>query len=411
MSLQSGTSADGIDVCVVDITRDGDALSLQPVAFRTRPWPEALRTRILDVCSDTPTTTGELTQLHALLGREFASAALETSATLDHGSDAVELVVSHGQTVHHWVEGGVAQGTLQLGEPSWIAEATGIPVLANLRSADIAAGGHGAPLMGMFDRLWLSSRAAQSGHSLAAVNLGGIANLTAVHPDGTVGCWDTGPASCLLDPLVQRATDGAQTYDDGGQLALAGSIHNGLLAELTAHPHFHAAPPKSTGRETFTLGWVDSAVDKLGLRLPVQDLAATLTKLTAVTIADSVPQGTQELIASGGGVHNQAMLRAISRLLEPAGTLLSTSASHGVAPDAKESYLFALLGYLSWHGLPATLPALTGARSARVLGQFVPGHSPLSLPAPVRAVNHLTVALPDLLHHPSIPSLEGTAIP
>ncbi|WP_026820594.1 anhydro-N-acetylmuramic acid kinase [Arthrobacter castelli] len=394
MSVQSGTSADGIDVAVVDIAvDDGDrtALVLTPVSFATVEWPEPLRARILRAMTPKPVTMAEVNELNALLGRQFGAAAM------GHGAGGVDLVVSHGQTVHHWVDGGVAAGTLQLGEPAWIAEATGAPVLANLRAADIAAGGQGAPLMGIFDRLWLQTAADAREAAVATVNLGGIANVSMVEPGGRVTAWDTGPGNCLIDAVTNARTGGRLGYDRDGALAAAGTVDEALLERLMAHPYLEQEPPKSTGRETFTLDFVEEAIRAEGYQgLELADVVATLTEFTAATLAESLsgrPAAPVSVIASGGGVHNPSLMESLKRRTGAHGVELTVSAHHGLDPDAKENYLFALIGFHSWHGIASTLPDITGARRPVMLGQLVPAAVGLKLPEPLPPFRRLTVNL------------------
>ncbi|WP_460464149.1 anhydro-N-acetylmuramic acid kinase [Arthrobacter pigmenti] len=393
MSMQSGTSADGIDVAVVDMEADdGDAstLVLTPVSFGTRDWPDPLRSRILRAMTAEPIPMAEVNELNARLGQQFGAAALE------HGIDGVELIVSHGQTVHHWVDRGVVAGTLQLGEPTWIAEATGIPVLANLRAADIAAGGQGAPLMGIFDQLWLQPAADAREAAVATVNLGGIANVSLVEPGGRVTAWDTGPGNCLIDAVIHARTGGRLGYDRDGALAAAGTVDEALLQRLMAHPFLGQEPPKSTGRETFTLDFVEEAIRAEGYQgLELADVVATLTEFTAATLTESLsgrPAAPVSVIVSGGGVHNPSLMAALQRRTSSHGVELSVSADHGLNPDAKENYLFALIGFHSWHGIASTLPDTTGARRPVVLGQLVPAGVGLELPEPLHPFHRLMVA-------------------
>lgn len=374
LSLQSGTSADGIDVAVAEIDAlddtDTPAVSMRPLLARTVPWSAALHPRLLAAVAGESLTPAEFCELDTLAGQEFAAVAAQAAAEVPGG---IDLVVSHGQTLYHWVAAGHARGTLQIGEPSWIAEALGRPVLSNVRSADIAAGGEGAPLMGLFDRAWLSGAAEAEERPIATVNLGGIANVQVVSPGGGLVAFDSGPANALIDGVVARATEGRETRDTDGMLASAGRVDEGILAALLAHPYFVAAPPKSTGRETFDLGVVDRAVAAAGTHPSLPDLVATLTVFTARTVADAVrsatPVAPSRVIVSGGGVHNPAMLRALTAVLGLHGISVATSDEWGIAPDDKESLLFALVGYLSWHGIPAALPGTLAGR-ARVLGQF-----------------------------------------
>jgi anhydro-N-acetylmuramic acid kinase len=442
LSLQSGTSVDGIDVAIVDIDILQDAagpagasgsgsgsgsgsaasaaaprptLSLRPVLARTVDWSPELHARLVDAVHGAALTSGEFCQLDTLAGQEFAAAAASAIRDLPAQADgtsaaspAVDLVVSHGQTLFHWVEDGSARGTLQIGEPSWIVEATGSPVLANLRAADIAAGGEGAPLMGLFDQAWLGAGAAASGLPAATVNLGGIANVQIIDPNQDVIAFDSGPGNGLLDAVISRATDGAQGYDADGALAAAGQLHPGLLAELLAHPYFAVAAPKSTGRETFTLGVVDAAQAAAGCPdLSLADLACTLTALTARTVADAVVTATiarqgaattgaapERLIVSGGGTHNPTLLGALATELAAQGIAVESSEHHGIDPNFKESYLFALIGFLSWHGVPCRLPA-TPPGGERLLGQLACGSLRPAFPAPLAGIAGLTIATPD----------------
>ncbi|MBO0873251.1 MAG: anhydro-N-acetylmuramic acid kinase, partial [Pseudonocardia sp.] len=263
----------------------------------------------------------------------------------------------------------------QLGQPAWIAEATGVPVLSDVRARDIAAGGHGAPLASVFDVLLVGGRAGHGG-ARAALNIGGIANVTVLRDGEPPVAFDTGPGNALIDAAVRRATGGAAHYDADGARARRGSVDQALLAELLAEPYYAAPPPKSTGKELFHPGYLPAPQ-----RLGVDDLVATLTELTARTIADACARyRVTEVIASGGGVRNPALMAALRRNLAPAE--LTTIDALGMPPEAKEAYLFALLGFLSWHGVPATVPSCTGARHPSIVGRLSPGAGPLRLPPP-----------------------------
>ena len=405
LSLQSGTSADGIDVAVVECSPlasdraserrpDRPALGLRVLHASTLEWDAGLRERILAVSAGEPLTAGQVCELDTRLGQAFADAAV---AALEASGAVPELVVSHGQTLFHWVDGGHARGTLQLGEPAWIAERIGAPVLSHVRAADIAAGGEGAPLMAIFDRLWLGSDAAASGRALGTVNLGGIANVQLVRPDGEVVAFDSGPGNGLIDAVVARATGGAPAYDDGGRLAASGGVHEPLLEELLRHPYFAAPAPKSTGRETFDLGVVDRAVAASGAEsLTLQDLAATLTELTARTVVDAIPAADPPsvLVVSGGGALNPVLLGRLTAAAASRGIAVESSAGRGIDPAFKESLMFALLGFLSWHGVPARLSS-GGTGEPRVAGRFTSGRMPLQLPPPLAGVASVTITSTD----------------
>lgn len=387
IGLISGTSLDGIDVAAADLHAEAGEVVLTPLGELDVPYPEPLREALLAALPPNPCTAGELTRLDTGVGQAFADAARRGAAELAGGG--ADLVASLGQTVFHWVSGGHVRGTLQLGQPAWIAERTGLPVCADLRARDVAAGGHGAPLASTLDQLWLRGLAEDTGRPVAALNLGGIANITVVAEGRPVIAYDTGPANALLDLAAHRVA--GQRSDVDGRLALGGSVRTDLLARLLADPYFAAAPPKSTGKEHFNAGYLDAAL--AGLEdVGSGDLLATLTELTAVTVADQCrSHGVTTVIASGGGVANPALMAALIRAVGSA--VVKTSDDLGLPGAGKEAYLTALLGWLTWCGVPGSVPSATGALGPRVLGALVPGSGPLILPAPLGGtVTRLRVA-------------------
>ncbi|MET4158558.1 anhydro-N-acetylmuramic acid kinase [Agromyces sp. PvR057] len=406
LSLQSGTSVDGIDVAVVDIAvvaapeRAPETVSaaagvgpvdllLTPIHGSTHDFDPALRARVLAVSTGEATTVGEIAELTTLLGQAFAEAAAR--GIRDSGATP-DLIVSHGQTAFHWAEHGHARGTLQLGEPAWIAELTGVPVLSDLRAADIAAGGEGAPLMAFFDRAWLTGEATDSDRVIATLNLGGIANVQLVHPGGDVLAFDSGPGNGLIDAVVVRESGGAQAFDRDGALAAAGRVREPLLDALLRHPYLAAVPPKSTGRETFDLGVVDDALASSDVgAMPVEDLVATLTEFTARTVVEAIPDAAAALICSGGGARNPVLLERLRALAAERGIRVVSSAERGIDPAFKESLMFALLGFFSVRGVPIALSTV----AARVAGRLTPGREPLAFPAPLAGVASVTIASPD----------------
>lgn len=361
IGLMSGTSYDAIDAAAADLTLDGDRLTLTPLGLISRGYDAGLRAGLAAALPPADTTLADVCRLDTLIGRAFAAAAVEADRELCDGQ--AELVASHGQTVYHWVADGQVHGTLQIGQPAWIAEATGLPVVADFRPRDIAAGGQGAPLVSMVDRMWLRGRPGAP----AALNLGGIANITA--PDGTA--FDTGPANALIDAAVHEATGGRLEYDLDGELAARGTVDESLLGQLIAEPYYGLPAPKTTGKELFHLPYLRTAL-KGYEALPVEDVVATLTRLTARTVADAVRSvAASEVIASGGGTRNPALMAALRAEL---GTVpVRTSDELGLPSAAKEAYAFAVLGFLTLHGLPGTVPASTGARHPSVLGSITPG--------------------------------------
>ncbi|MFC7260619.1 anhydro-N-acetylmuramic acid kinase [Streptomyces lutosisoli] len=379
IGLMSGTSYDAIDAAAAELTLDGDSLVLRPLGLVSETYDDGLRDTLAAALPPAPTSLAEVCRLDTLIGQAFAAAAVRADRELCDGQG--ELVASHGQTVYHWAQDGQVRGTLQLGQPAWIAEATGLPVVADFRPRDIAAGGQGAPLVSLVDLLWLRGRPGTP----VALNLGGIANLTA--PDGTA--FDTGPACALLDAATRGLSGGRLPYDVDGALAARGTVHEPLLQRLLAEPYYALPAPKTTGKELFHLGYLRDALAGFGT-LTAEDVIATLTRLTARTVADAVRAvRATEVIASGGGTRNPVLMAMLGAELP--GVALCTSDALGLPSDAKEAYAFAVLGFLTLLGLAGTDPASTGARHPSVLGSITPGRDGLRVPpradrAPVRLV-------------------------
>lgn len=396
VGLMSGTSMDGIDVAVAHLDLDGEVLTLTPRADRTVPYSSELRHALAAALPPAPGDRGApegavtaeiLCRLDTLVGQEFAGAAAGLASSLPGPPD---LVVSHGQTLYHWVEDGEVRGTLQIGNPAWIAEVTGAPVLSDLRSADVAAGGQGAPLVGLVDVLLLGPGVT----TRAALNLGGIANLTVVPPAAPPVAFDAGPANALLDAAVTRLSGGAERCDRGGGRAARGRVDPALLAALLDDPYYDRAPPKTTGKERYHLAYLDAALARLPVPPGPDDLCATLTVHAAEVVAAACRRlEVDEVLASGGGTDNPALMAALAQRLAPA--TLRTIDDLGLPSAAKEAYAFAVLGFLSVCGLPGTLPALTGARHPAILGRLTAGPRPLRLgPPPKGAPTRLVIGTP-----------------
>jgi anhydro-N-acetylmuramic acid kinase len=381
--LISGTSMDGIDVAVGDFHLDGDTIGLTPLGARSVPYPAGLRAALEAVLPPRAASAEELCRLDTLVGQEFAAAAVAASREI---ADGIELVVSHGQTVFHWVDDdGRARGGLQLGQPAWIAEATGLPVVADLRARDIAAGGQGAPLASTLDTLLLAG----SAQPTAALNLGGIANITVVAPGRPPVAFDTGPANALIDAAVSHLTGGTETHDEGGVRAARGSVSGELLERLLDEPYYRRPPPKSTGKELFHLDYLLARLGAAG-EIAADDLVATATELTARTVAAACADlAVRRVVASGGGVENPALMARLAAALGAAE--LVTIDAYGIPSAAKEAYLFALLGFLSIHGLAGNVPSATGAARPVVLGCLVPGSTGVPVVAAGQAPARLVV--------------------
>lgn len=375
VGLMSGTSMDGLDAAVVRIEGEGDDLTMRLLGLLEQPWPARLRSRLLGLLPPNRVDLGEVCALDTLVGQHSAQVARR--AIEEFAGGCADLVVSHGQTVFHWIDGASALGTLQLGQPAWIVEATGLPVVSDLRSRDIAAGGHGAPLASTVDALWLRGRTPPA--TRAALNLGGIANVTIVGgKDEPVIAADTGPANCLQDVLATRAFPDGPGYDVNGALSAAGCVDQALLRVLLEDPYYARPAPKSTGREHFSSEYLDGRLAHAGAGgRSVEDVMATLVELTARTVADVVlAHGVHEVVASGGGVRNPTLMAALRRRL--GAVPLVTSDELGLPAQAKEAALMALLGYLTWHGAPGVLPGATGSNTTRVLGRISPGDNGIS---------------------------------
>lgn len=373
IGLISGTSMDGIDVAVADFRIDGDRIELTPVGTMVVEYEPELQLDLEAALPPAPTTAEAICRLDNEVGQAFARAASRALAELTAHAD---LVASHGQTLYHWVEQGQARGTLQLGQPAWIAEETGLPIVADLRAADVAAGGQGAPLAAIFDVLMLQGM----NRNCAAINIGGIGNLTAVGPRLEPTAFDTGPGNVLIDAAVRHVTDGQERFDRGGQRARRGAIHGQLLDRLLSDPYYRAPPPKTTGRELFHLPYLLEAVGDVG-PVAAEDLVTTVTFLTARTIADACRElSVEEVIVSGGGAENPTLLEMLAD--ELGDVTVRPIDDLGVPAAFKEAYFIGMIGFLSINGLPGNVPSATGAKMPKVLGCVLPGRNRLSLPPP-----------------------------
>jgi len=373
--IMSGTSVDGIDVALVEISGEGFELAIQPLSALSIPYPADVREAILGI-SNTSTHTARISQMNFLLGKLFGDAVVEACRQSNIPLEKLELVGSHGQTIYHQGSPSAFLGheiasTLQIGEPALIAERTGVPVVADFRTADMAAGGQGAPLVPYVD--YLLYRDQQLGR--VALNIGGIANISAIPaaaaPEQVIA-FDTGPGNMLIDALISLLSNGTQHYDEDGKRATAGKVHKDLLAELLELPYLRQKPPKSIGREQFGTDFIANLSGK-GLNPP--DLVATVTAFTASSIADAIQRfvaplmKVDQVIASGGGVHNPCIMSGLKDLLP--GTEILASNELGIDSDAKEAIAFAVLAYETCHRRPASLPSATGARRSRVLGKLL----------------------------------------
>ncbi len=357
LGLISGTSVDSIDAALIDF----NAGRLELRACLSHPWSNPIRQQILALAQDeTALVLDAFGRLDVEIAHGFADAALEVLKQSDTPAHVVRAIGSHGQTLRHR-PAGKYPFTLQLGDPSVIAERCRIDVIADFRRADIAAGGQGAPLLPALHAMLLGEK----GLGRVVLNLGGIANITVLAPDGRVSGFDTGPANGLLDAWCLRHR--GEPFDRNGGFAATGKVDARLLDALLTDDYFALPPPKSTGREHFHLRWLSKHLTP-GQQTPA-DVQATLLELTARSVTEAIARHapeTREILACGGGVHNVRLMQRLRELLAP--RVLCSTADYGIDPDFLEATAFAWLARQRLLGLPGNLPAVTGARGPRVLG-------------------------------------------
>ena len=388
VGLMSGTSADGIDAVLAEITGTAGGPQMRQLAFETVPWPARERNLIGRLIAGRGGTR-EVSRAGFLLGEQFAKAVLRVAKVSGSGIEEVDLIGSHGQTVWHEVEdSGAVQSTLQIGEAAVIAERTGITTVADFRVADVAAGGQGAPLIPIFDRLFLRPPASLGG-CRAVQNIGGIGNVTFLPPEGSdapIRAFDTGPGNVLIDWAAARATDGALRYDKDGKLAARGRCNDNLVEHWLEHPYFQQLPPKSTGRELFSNCLAEKyCLEAAEAGLSMADFTATVTELTAATIVESyrrfAPLPVMEVVVCGGGARNPVLMERIEAQLALRCGRDASLLRYGEVDDvpgdeeSKEALGFALLAWLAVHGEGGNVPETTGARGVRVLGKISPGRN------------------------------------
>jgi anhydro-N-acetylmuramic acid kinase len=372
----SGTSLDGIDVAIIDITGSGFKAKINVMTSHSVPYPKSVREALFAI-SNANTHTADISRLNFVLGELYAEALEETAERASIPLGTIKLIGCHGQTIFHEGQGAQFLGkkvssTMQIGESSVISERTGIDVISNFRERDMAAGGKGAPLVPYLDYMLMRHR----GRGRVAVNVGGIANLTAIPPNTNtdrVIAFDTGPGNMVIDQLVTRITQGRLTYDRDGVIASAGIPDPKLLAKLLRDKYFRAKPPKTAGREQYGSEFVSKLLDT---ELSSEDLIATATALTAESIALELrnfvlpEMRVDEVFVSGGGTHNPTLMRMLKKALDPIPVMESTEV--GLDVDAKEAVAFAVMAYETANLRPSNLPSATGAKGPVVLGKMTP---------------------------------------
>ena len=357
IGLMSGTSMDGVDGVLADFA--GGAIRTVKAAFA--PFPPDLRTALMALQSSGPNEI----EREALAANALAACYAECVAALRHAaSGPIQAVAVHGQTIRHRPELGF---TRQTNNPALLAELTGLDVIADFRSRDVAAGGQGAPLVPAFHQ----AQFGKAGQTRVLVNIGGIGNISVLHPDGSTGGFDTGPGNVLMDGWISRHQ--GKEYDADGAWAAGGAVNQALLQILLAEPYFALPAPKSTGRDLFHMEWLEARLAEAG-DISVQDVQATLTALTAHSIAGAIRSQATNVDAvyvCGGGAYNATLLRGLAAALG-GNTAVESTAVLGVEPNRVEALAFAWLGYRFHQREAGNMPAVTGAKGPRILGALYP---------------------------------------
>jgi anhydro-N-acetylmuramic acid kinase len=378
VGLMSGTSADGVDAALVYFSDDGERTTWELRGFVSIPYDKGRRERILAGIESG--SARELCRLHADLGEWMSEAVLAVSREAGVAASDLTAIGSHGHTVWHEPPNGAGGpdggATLQIGDAARLAERTGVQVISDFRARDVAAGGHGAPLVPWADQ-WLFSHPERN---RAIQNIGGMANVTWLPAGASEApfAFDTGPGVALMDAAASEASGGAESMDVDGRMALEGSVNERLLGRLMRHPFFSEEPPRSTGRETFGRPLLNRLRDEFALTTRGEwvDLVATMTALTVRTIADAysrwvLPRGVDEVFVTGGGAYNPTLVTWLREALDPLPVFSGNEL--GVDADAREAVAFAALAWAHLRGIPANVPSSTGARGSRILGCLTPG--------------------------------------
>lgn len=381
IGLMSGTSVDGIDTALVEISGQDVNLEVKLIAGETYPYPVTLQERILSICAGASISMAELAAIDDAIAVSFATAAKDIQQHISPGDPPVRLIGSHGQTVYHRPIGDRELGTdhqalgysLQLGRGALIAHITGITTVSNFRVGDIAVGGHGAPLVPRVDAFLLS----HPQESRCIQNIGGIGNVTFIprrRDDWLtkIRGWDTGPGNSILDLTVQYFTNGTKKYDENGNWAASGTPCSSLVEKWLNQDYFHLPPPKSTGRELFGVNYLqDCLQDAEVYHLSQADFLATMTELTAASIVHSyqnfLPEMPEKVFLCGGGSRNIYLKNRLELLL--GGVSVANTDTVGLSAAFKEAIAFAILAYWRTISLPGNLPSATGASQEVLLGE------------------------------------------
>lgn len=375
IGLMSGTSADGIDTALVRISNCGEKTKFKLVSFLTHHYPKGFKEHLLKNSQPGASSVDEIARLNILVSYFFADAVRAISKKSKIPLSKIDLIGSHGQTIHHLPNakkyfGKTLRATLQIGDKPTLAKLTGIPVVGNFRTADMAFGGQGAPLVPYFD--WLVFRSKNEHRAL--LNIGGISNITHLPKNSSikdVRAFDTGPGNMIIDQLVKIFFN--LPFDKNGAIAKTGRVNSLLLKEMISEKYFSLKPPKSTGRELFNDLYVTRLIKKYKSISP-KDFIATATEFTALTIFNQYQKfllqrgKINSLIVSGGGSHNKTLMNALQKYFS--GSKIYTSNDFGINEDAKEAICFAILANEMISEIPSNVPSVTGATRQTILGEI-----------------------------------------
>ncbi|HDO20963.1 MAG TPA: anhydro-N-acetylmuramic acid kinase [Candidatus Bathyarchaeota archaeon] len=381
LGLMSGTSADGISMIIVKLKGNWTETKFKIIHYRTKKYPEKIRKEIFKIFQPETGKVDNICMMNFVLGEIFAEAALETIDEAGLKRTEIDFIASHGQTIHHMpkmkkIYTYMARSTLQIGEPSIIAERTGILTIADFRPRDIAAGGEGAPISAYADYILFRSKT----KSRAVQNIGGIANVTYIprnsKPEGIIA-FDTGPGNMMIDGIIEYLTRGKMTFDENGKIAARGKVNCKLLEYLMEHPYLKRKPPKTTGRREFGRKYIIKVVKRAEkMNLNLEDILATITKYTAKTIAESyrryLPEIPDETIIGGGGSHNKTLMKMLEEEIGDE-TRIFRHEDFGIPAQAKEPLILTILANEAIHGHFNNIPSATGAKRKVLMGKIIPG--------------------------------------
>ena len=373
----SGTSADGVSAVLVKISGNWINTKYKIINHKTKPYSKRLKEEILQLSNPKTSTVDKICTMNYVIGEIFAETAKEIIQETAKEIDEIDYIASHGQTIHHMPKTTTQykniKSTLQIGEPSIIAEETGILTIADFRQKDIAAGGEGAPISAYADYIIFRSQK----KNRAIQNIGGIANVTYLPKNAGIDqiiAYDTGPGNMIIDGLIRKITDNRRDYDKDGEMAAKGKINKELLNIMINHPYLKRRPPKTTGREEFGEGYVEKIFREAEKRrIKMEDLIATATKFTAKTIIKSykeyLPNFPDQIILGGGGSYNKTLLKMIKE--ESRNVEIYTHEDFGIPAQAKEPLIMTILANETIHGHFNNVPNATGAKKKTIKGKII----------------------------------------